>query len=117
MQNIRFRLISAFAFGILSMLLLPEISLHAHGGKQHGSVEFTHLEAVKKATDLFEKLITSKKIDPEWELKLEKVQVFDRKKSGQTEIGVSFARTDDPKVLYIFFNSKGDYTGSNFTGD
>jgi hypothetical protein len=118
MNRGRFYQRPAFLIGLLAAFLLPTVSLHAHGGKQHGAVEFTHLEAVRKATDLFEKLIATKKIDSDWEVNLEQVRVFDRRKGDKTELGVSFTRsTGDPKVLYIFFTSQGEYTGSNFTGD
>jgi hypothetical protein len=117
MNTMPFRLSVIFiAFWIV--LFLPLHSLYAHGGKQHGSVEFTHLEAAKKATDLFDKLIASKKIDSDWELHLEQIKVFDRSKGDKAEVAVAFSRsTGEPKVLYIFFTSKGDYAGSNFTGE
>ncbi len=108
----------SFAIALCIALFLPLLSSHGHGGKQHGSVDFTHLEAVKKATDLLDKLIVSKKIDSDWELHLEQIKVFDRSKGDKAEVAVSFSRTTgEPRVLYIFFTSKGDYAGSNFTGD
>jgi hypothetical protein len=58
------------------------------------------------------------KLDQSWENKLSKVDVFKREKDDKNEIVVSFQRASgEPKAVYIFFDSGGKYSGSNFTGD
>lgn len=90
----------------------------AHGGKEHEMGEFTHLAALKKATELYDKLIGNRKLAPEWETDLEKVEVSHRQKGNDTEVVVAFHRTEgDPKTVFIFFNAAGEYAGSNFTGE
>jgi hypothetical protein len=90
----------------------------AHGGKSHGSGgEFTNLEALKKATELYDKLVASEKLDAGWETTVEKVQIAERRKGTEVEKVVSFSRrAGEPKTVYIFFKSSGEYAGSNFTG-
>ncbi len=89
----------------------------SHGGK-HAPGEFTNLQALKKATELYDQLIGKGKLDQSWENKLSKVDVFKREKDDKNEIVVSFQRASgEPKAVYIFFDSGGKYSGSNFTGD
>ena len=103
---------------ILFFMVSAVAGVYAHGGKQHGAGEFTNLDALKKATELYDKLIGSKKLDTSWETGIEKVNVFERRKGAQTEKVVSFDRNNgEPKTVYIFFTSQGDYAGSNFTGE
>ena len=104
--------------------VLPIISLFAaavvfaHGGKAHEMGEFTHLAALKKATDLYDKLIDSQKLDSAWETGLERVEVFHRQKGNDTEVVVAFYRAEgDPESVFIFFTLQGEYAGSNFTGE
>ena len=86
-----------------------------HGGKH--SDKFTRFQALQKATKLFDQLITKGKLDLSWETGLENVAISKRKNKGKDEVLVSFQREDgDPKAVYIFFDSKGKYIGSNFTG-
>ena len=90
----------------------------AHGGKAHDMGEFTHLAALKKATELYDKLIGSRKLDPAWETDLDKVEVSRRQKGNDTEVVVAFYRDEgEPKTVFIFFDAAGEYTGSNFTGE
>jgi hypothetical protein len=57
-------------------------------------------------------------LDQSWENKLSKVDVFKREKDDKNEIVVSFQRASgEPKTVYIFFDSSGKYSGSNFSGD
>ncbi len=87
-----------------------------HGGKH--SDKFTQLQALQKATKLFDQLVTKGKLDQKWETGLENVTISKRKNNGKDEVVVSFQRSNgDPKAVYIFFDSNGKYTGSNFTGE
>jgi hypothetical protein len=101
------------AFGLLLIVLLISASLaFSHGGK-HAPGEFTNLQALKEATKLY-----NQKLDQSWENKLSKVDVFKREKDDKNEIVVSFQRASgEPKTVYIFFDSSGKYSGSNFSGD
>jgi hypothetical protein len=87
-----------------------------HGGKH--SDKFTPLQALQKATKLFDQLVTKGKLDQNWEKGLENVTISKRKNNGKDEVVVSFQRSEgDPKAVYIFLDSNGKYTGSNFTGE
>ena len=104
--------------GLLLIGFLISASLaYSHGGK-HAPGEFTHLQALKKATELYDQLIGKGKLDQSWENKLSQVDVFKRGTDDKYEIVVSFERTEgDPKTVYIFFSTSGKYVGSNFTGE
>ena len=87
----------------------------AHGGKH--ADKFTQLQALQKATKLYDQLISKGKLDESWENGLQNVTISTRKRDGKTEVVVSFQRKKGaPKAVYIFFNAEGKYTGSNFTG-
>ena len=89
----------------------------AHGGK-HAADEFTHLQALQKATEMYDRLIANGKLDQSWETKLIRVNVSNRQKGENKEIVVSFQRAEgEPQSVYIFFTAKGKYAGSNFTGE
>ena len=89
----------------------------SHGGK-HTPGEFTNLQALKKATELYDQLIGKGKLDQSWENRLFQIDVFKRKKDDKDEIVVSFQReSGEPKTVYIFFNASGKYSGSNFSGE
>ena len=104
-------------FFLIFLFLIFTSLAFSHGGK-HAPGEFTHLQALKKATDLYDQLIGKGKLDQSWENKLSQVDVFKRGTSDKYEIVVSFERSDgDPKTVYIFFNASGKYVGSNFTGE
>ncbi len=99
-------------------LLFAAAVVFAHGGKAHEMGEFTHLAALKKATELYDKLIDSQKLDSAWETGLERVEVSHRQKGNDTEVVVAFHRAEsDPKSVFIFFTLQGEYAGSNFTGE
>lgn len=103
---------------MLLILLFAVAVVFAHGGKAHDMGEFTHLAALKKATELYDKLIDSQKLDPAWETGLERVEVSHRQKGNDTEVVVAFHRAEgDPKSVFIFFTLQGEYAGSNFTGE
>jgi hypothetical protein len=97
-------------------LALTAVAASGHGGKHAGG--FTHLQALQKATQLYDKLISNKKLDTSWETKLKKVTVSNRQKGEKKEIVVVFHREKgDPPAVFIFFNAAGKYIGSNFTGE
>ena len=100
---------------LILVLVASATFASAHGGKH--SDKFTHLQALQKATKLFDQLITKGKLDQSWEMGLENVAISKRKNKGKDEVVVSFRRKEgDPRAVYIFFNSNGKYVGSNFTG-
>ena len=108
-------IIALVAFISIS-LALTAVAAFGHGGKH--ADEFTHLRALQKATQLYDKLINNKKLDTSWETSLEKVTVSNRQKGEKKEIVVVFHREKgDPAAVYIFFNAAGKYIGSNFTGE
>ena len=85
-----------------------------HGGKNHAENAFTSLEALKKATTLYDRLLTAGKLEASWETGLEAVRISF---SGAKEYVVSFQRNmGDPSTVYFFFDPNGEYVGSNFTG-
>ena len=106
----------AIFFLLVLFFVLTSIAF-SHGGK-HAPGEFTHLQALKKATELYDQLIGKGKLDQSWENNLSQVDVFKRGTDDKYEIVVSFERTEgDPKTVYIFFSTSGKYVGSNFTGE
>lgn len=109
--------ITAGIFSLLLTLLILASVAFSHGGK-HAPGEFTHLQALKKATELYDQLIGKGKLDQTWENKLTQVEVFKRGTNQNSEIAVSFHRANgDPKTVFIFFDASGKYAGSNFTGE
>lgn len=106
---------SVFLFLGLSFTV---VAVYAHGGKTHGpGGEFTNLEALKKATEFYDQLVAANKLDGNWETAVEKVQIVERRKGADMEKVVAFSGTaGDPQTVYIFFTSRGEYAGSNFTG-
>ena len=105
---------------ILILMLLVSVfatPVFGHGGK-HAEVEFTHLQALEKATELYDRLIANGKLDQSWELNLMRVNVSTRQKGDRKEVVVSFQRAEgEPQTVYIFFSADGKYAGSNFTGE
>jgi len=112
-QEIRSVIIFMF---LLFTIIIPTVAAFGHGGKH--SEAFTHLQALQKATQLYDKLINTGKLDPSWETGLEQVTVSNRQKGDNKEIIVVFHRREgDPKTVYIYFHADGKYAGSNFTGE
>ena len=94
------------------------VSASAHGPKGHGGQDFTALEAAKKGITLYDKLVAGGKLDETWETGLIRIKVFPRSKKNTTEFVVQFDRGQgEPRSVYIFFDEKGAYSGSNFTGE
>lgn len=101
---------------VLFAVVVTVAMAFGHGGKH--SEEFTQLQALQKATILYDQLISQSKLDQSWETDLQNVTISNREHEGRNEIVVSFQRQEgDPKAVYIFFNSGGKYAGSNFTGE
>ena len=95
---------------------IAAVAAFGHGGKHSG--EFTQLQALQKATKLYDQLITKEKLDQSWETGLQNVTISKRKNKGEDEVVVSFQRKEgDPRSVYIFFKPDGKYSGSNFTGE
>ena len=102
---------------LLIIFLISTSLAFSHGGK-HAPGEFTNLQVLKKATELYDQLVGKGKLDQSWENKLFQVNVFKREKEDKNEFVVSFQReSGEPKKDYIFFNASGKYSGSNFSGE
>jgi hypothetical protein len=94
---------------LLIIFLISTSLAFSHGGK-HAPGEFTNLQVLKKATELYDQLVGKGKLDQSWENKL--------LKEDKNEFVVSFQReSGEPKKVYIFFNASGKYSGSNFSGE
>ena len=90
----------------------------AHGPKGHDEMEFSAFMAIKKGVELYDRLITSDKLVESWEVDLDNLNVFKKPIDNQEVFVVKFSRSKgEPKSVYIFFSQKGEYRGSNFTGD
>ena len=97
---------------------LLAVSAFGHGPKGHGGQSFTALEAAKKGITLYDKLVAGGKLDETWEIGLIGIKVFPRTKKNTKEFVVQFDRGQgEPRSVYIFFDEKGAYSGSNFTGE
>jgi hypothetical protein len=103
---------------LITVIIIATTSVTASGHGGRHSEKFTHLQALQKATELYDKLINDKKLDQSWETDLKQVTVSNRQKGDKKEIVVGFHRGEGtPPTVYIFFNAAGKYIGSNFTGD
>lgn len=110
------KVVTVFSF----LLIISSVAIQAsgHGGKDHGENAFTSLKALKKATMLYDKLISNQKIDQGWENDLVNVAIGKRGTGNKEEIVVSFHRNNgNSNKLYIFFRLDGEYAGSNITGE
>ncbi len=66
---------------------------------------------------LYDKLVAKGRLADAWETELTDIKVIPRINNNKEEFIVQFNRTNgDPRTVYIFFNEKGEYSGSNFTG-
>ena len=104
---------------LLALLIVFSASMvWGHGPKGHGNQSFTAFEAAKKGLQLYDRLLESGKLAESWETGLTDIKVFTRDNNKKKEIVVQFNRTmGEPRSVYIFFSEKGDYSGSNFTGE
>lgn len=100
------------------LLFLGTAAAHGHGGKTHADEPFSAFQAVQKATQLYDRLIVSKKLPEGWETDLSDIQVMVRGAESNREYVVKFKRsTGDPDSVYFYFDRQGEYAGSNFTGE
>ena len=93
------------------------LSAHGHGGKTHGGETFTAFQALEKAVKLYDRLIVSGKLTEDWETGLKRVTIDIRNSNKKREYVIQFEKSKgEPSSVYFFFNRKGEYSGSNFTG-
>jgi hypothetical protein len=103
---------------VVLILFFIASTAFAHGPKGHDSVEFTTTQAAKKGIELFDRLIASGKLEENWETGLQRIEMSERSTGKGKELIVKFTRVKNkPQSVYIFFTEKGDYNGSNFTGE
>ena len=115
--NAKTKLILIMLCLVLAALLLGILPAAGHGPKGHGGNDFTHFSAAKKGIELYDKLLAQGKLNETWEMGLTDIQVFSRTRENMQEVVVQFTRNEgDPRSVYIFFNSAGEYSGSNFSG-
>ena len=90
---------------------------YSHGGKTHADEPISALEAVQKATQLYDRLIVSGKLPEGWETGLSSIHVSVRASESSRETVVQFKRSGgDPDSVYFYFDPQGEYSGSNFSG-
>ena len=107
-------MVTALAIG---MSIAIVTGTHGHGGKTHGGVSFTAFQALQKATQLYDRLITSGKLPEEWETGLKTIKIDTRTSADKREYVIQFDKSEgSPSSVYFFFDQKGEYSGSNFTG-
>ena len=98
-------------------LIFLVVTAMGHGGKEHDADSFTQLQALQKATKLYDRLIASGRFGEIWEIGLKQVDISIRENNGEKEIIVSFrCIKEKPDTVYFFFKSDGKYAGSNFDG-
>ena len=100
------------------VIFLAVAAVQGHGGKNHGADDFTAFQALQKATELYDRLLSTGKLDQGWETNLVRAGIASRVKKERKEVVVSFHRSSgEPDTVYIFFTNEGEYAGSNFTGE
>jgi len=105
------------AITVAMLILVSVLPAWSHGGKSHGGSGFSSLQAVQKATELYDRLIKTEKLEEAWETGLTTIDVSTRQADGKREYVVRFSRVEgDPGSVYFFFDQQGEYSGSNFTG-
>lgn len=112
-------IIPSFVLSILlvAVVLMTSSLVFGHGPKKH-SEGFTSLQAVKKGMNMFDRLIGQGKLGESWETDLDSIEVSTRASGKQKEFVVKFSRAKgETKSCFIFFSEKGEYKGSNFTGE
>lgn len=112
----RCALITSLLMTLLLTVPMTVAVVWAHGGKTHQDA-FTALQALQKATALYDQLIIKGKLDESWETGLNAVEVTMRDSKDRKEYRVGFHRqSGSPEAVYIFFSPEGEYSGSNFDG-
>ena len=100
------------------LLILGTAAAHGHGGKTHAEEPFSAFQAVQKATQLYDRLIVSNKLPEGWETDLTAIQITVRGVDENREYVVEFKRSaGNPDSVYFYFDRRGEYAGSNFTGE
>mgnify|MGYP000361475107 CR=1 FL=1 len=75
------------------------------------------VQALEKASKLYDRLIVSGKLTEDWETGLKRVTIEIRNSKDKREYVVQFEKSKgEPSSVYFFFDQKGEYSGSNFTG-
>lgn len=111
----RIRVLPFFAIIFFAISMTVAVAW-GHGGKSHAE-SFTALQALQKATELYDQLIVKGKLDESWETGLNAVEVTVRDSNDRKEYRVGFHRqSGSPEAVYIFFSPEGEYGGSNFDG-
>lgn len=111
----RIRVLPFFAIIFFAISMTVAVAW-GHGGKSHAE-SFTALQALQKATELYDQLIVRGKLDESWETGLNAVEVTVRDSNDRKEYRVGFHRqSGSPEAVYIFFSPEGEYGGSNFDG-
>lgn len=72
--------------GLILTIILGMSLLDAHPVIGHGGTNFSSLQAVKKATELYDRLITMGKLPEEWETRLISIEVGTRQNNGWNHI-------------------------------
>jgi hypothetical protein len=104
-------------FIVFTAICIFTTAAYGHGGKTHSDDTFTSLQALQKATVLFDKLVEAGKLTEGWETRLVRVEIKRRPKNEQAETVVTFQRSEGtPSSVYIYFSEDGNYAGSNFDG-
>ncbi len=102
---------------LITAILFIAFPAFGHGGKNHAEGSFTPLQALVKATKMYDQLIAANKLEETWETHLIKVKISTRGHPGHKEFVVSFSRSiGNSETVYIFISKDGEYIGSNFTG-
>jgi hypothetical protein len=109
-------------FSIAAVLFLGAVVAappsYGHGGKSHAVEEFTALDALEKATELYGRLLATGKLKTGWETGLSRVEISRLENKGHRAFGISFHRSEgEPATVHIFLKADGSYAGSNFTGE
>ena len=111
----RIRVLPLFPIILVTIAMTVAVAW-GHGGKSHQD-PFTALQALQKATELYDQLISKGKLDESWETGLNAVEVTVRDSNDRKEYRVGFHRqSGSPEAVYIFFSPEGEYSGSNFDG-
>jgi uncharacterized protein DUF6488 len=119
-KNNHHKQITRYSTLLLSIwvVLILTIPAFGHGGKTHADNAFTSFQALQKATELFDRLVASGKLEETWETELVTVGISTRARANEEEKVVSFKKASGtPDTVYIFFTAAGKYSGSNFTGE
>jgi hypothetical protein len=108
---------TGIAILMIAAILFASSPAFGHGGKTHAENSFTPLQALQKATQMYDQLVSTNRLDEGWETGLVKVEISILEQNGKKEFAVVFYRLEkSPQTVYFFFSADGKYTGSNFTG-